>query len=150
MPSPSKITTLMSFDFGLRKIGVAVGQQLTQTASALPELPAKEGKPQWDTLTALIQEWQPDAFVVGLPLNEDGTENELTKRAKKFGNRLHGRYGLPLFTVNEHLSSYDARDQIRQYSGRAAKSGRYIDSIAAVLILETWFSESALSQGSIP
>ncbi|OUS24445.1 Holliday junction DNA helicase RuvA [Gammaproteobacteria bacterium 45_16_T64] len=134
--------TLMGFDFGTQKIGIAIGQQLTQTASALPELPAKEGQPQWQTVAALIDEWQPDAFVVGIPLNEDGTENALSARARKFGNRLHGRFGLPLFTINEHLSSYDARDQIQQYSGRAAKSNRYIDSVAAVLILESWFSES--------
>lgn len=147
MPSDSKITSIMGFDFGTRKIGVAIGQQLTQTASALPELPAKDGKPNWETVAALIKEWQPDGVVVGLPLNEDGTDNEFSKQARKFGNRLHGRFGLPLFTVNEHLSSYDARDQIQQYSGRAAKSGRLIDSVAAVLIIETWFAEHETSPG---
>ena len=147
MSLDAKITTIMGFDFGTRKIGVAIGQQLTQTASALPELPAKEGKPNWETVASLIKEWQPDGFVVGLPLNEDGTDNEFSKRARKFGNRLHGRFGLPLFTVNEHLSSYDARDQIQQYSGRAAKSGRLVDSIAAVLIIETWFAEPETSPG---
>jgi len=135
----------MGFDFGTKKIGVAIGQRLTQTASALPELPAKEGQPQWDAVAALIEEWQPDALVVGIPLNEDGSDNALSKRARKFGNRLHGRFGLPLFPVNEHLSSFDARDQIQQYSGRAAQSKRNIDSVAAALIIETWFAESGPS-----
>ena len=135
------ITSVLGFDFGTQKIGVAIGQTITKTASALPELNAKEGQPNWDTITALIAEWQPDAFIVGIPLNEDGSDNPLSKRARKFANRLHGRFGLPFYTVNEHLSSYDARDQILQYSGRAAKSGRNIDSIAATLIIETWFSE---------
>ena len=137
----------MGFDFGTKKIGVAIGQKLTQTASPLPEIPAKDGQPHWETVAALIAEWQPDAFVVGIPLNEDGTDNALTKRAKKFGNRLHGRFGLPLFTTNEHLSSYDARDQIQQYSGRAAKSSRQIDSVAAALIIETWFAEPEPTTG---
>jgi len=137
----------MGFDFGTQKIGVAIGQKLTQTASPLPEIPAKDGQPSWETVAALIAEWQPDAFVVGIPLNEDGTDNALTKRARKFGNRLHGRFGLPLFTANEHLSSYDARDQILQYSGRAAKSNRHIDSVAAALIIETWFAEPEPTTG---
>ena len=137
----------MGFDFGTQKIGVAIGQKLTQTASPLPEIAAKDGQPRWETVAALIEEWQPDAFVVGIPFNEDGTDNALTKRARKFGNRLHGRFGLPLFTTNEHLSSYDARDQIQQYSGRAAKSNRLIDSVAAALIIETWFSESEPATG---
>lgn len=147
MPTDEKITTVMGFDFGTQKIGVAIGQQLTQTASPLPELPAKDGQPQWQTIADLISEWQPDAFVVGIPLNDDGTDNALSKRARKFGNRLHGRFGLPLFTTNEHLSSYDAKDQIQQYSGRAAKANRYIDSVAAALIIETWFAESEPSTG---
>ena len=138
----------MGFDFGTQKIGVAIGQKLTQTASPLPEIPAKDGQPRWETVAALIAEWQPDAFVVGIPFSEDGTDNALTKRARKFGNRLHGRFGLPLFTTNEHLSSYDARDQIQQYSGRAAKSNRQIDSVAAALIIETWFAESEPATGS--
>lgn len=142
MPDQKQIMTLMGFDFGTQKIGIAIGQQLTQTASALPEIPAKDGQPQWQTVASLIEEWKPDAFVVGIPFNEDGSENPLSARARKFGNRLHGRFGLPLFTINEHLSSYDARDHIQQYSGRAAKSNRYVDSVAAVLILESWFSES--------
>ncbi len=137
----------MGFDFGTQKIGVAVGQTLTQTASPLPEIPAKDGQPRWETVAALIAEWQPDAFVVGIPLNEDGTDNALTKRARKFGNRLHGRFGVPLFTANEHLSSFDARDQIQQYSGRAAKSNRQIDSVAAALIIETWFAETEPTTG---
>jgi len=137
----------MGFDFGTQKIGVAIGQKVTQTASPLPEIPAKDGQPSWETVATLIAEWQPDAFVVGIPLNEDGTDNALTKRARKFGNRLHGRFGLPLFTANEHLSSFDARDQILQYSGRAAKSNRQIDSVAAALIIETWFAETEPTTG---
>ena len=84
----------MGFDFGTQKIGIAIGQTVTQTASPLPDLPAKDGQPKWDAVASLIKEWQPDAFVVGIPLNEDGSDNALSKRARKFANRLHGRFGL--------------------------------------------------------
>lgn len=125
----------MAFDFGTQKIGVAVGQTQTLTTTALPELRAKEGQPDWNAVAKLIEEWQPDAFVVGVPVNMDGSEFDMTQRARKFGQRLHGRFGKPWFAMDERLTSFDARQQ-----AQGQRKG-LVDSIAASLILQSWFSE---------
>jgi len=106
--------TLLCFDYGERRIGVAVGQTLTGTATPLETLPARDGNPDWDRVATLVAEWQPDALVVGLPLNMDDTEQELTARARRFGNRLHGRLGLTVHFADERLSTREARDRERQ------------------------------------
>lgn len=137
--SHEPLTTIMAFDYGTQKIGVAVGQTVTSTASALPVLAARDGIPDWDHLARLIDEWKPDAFVVGIPMNRDGTPGDISKRAQKFGRRLTGRFNRPSYEINEHLSTYDARDQITTWSARPPRAGRPVDSIAAVLILESWF-----------
>lgn len=125
----------MAFDFGTQKIGVAVGQTQTLTTTALPELRAKEGQPDWNAVAKLIEEWQPDAFVVGVPVNMDGSEFDMTQRARKFGQRLHGRFGKSWFAMDERLTSFDARQQ-----AQGQRKG-LVDSIAASLILQSWFSE---------
>ena len=79
--------TLLGFDYGLKNIGVAVGQDLTQTANPLTVIKARDGIPNWDDIEALITEWQPKLLIVGLPLNMDGTEQQMTTAARKFGNR---------------------------------------------------------------
>jgi len=128
--------TLLGFDYGLKRIGVAVGQELTGTASALTTVAARDGKPDWDAITRLIQEWQPDAVVVGLPLNMDGSDHELSRRARRFGNQLHGRYNLPAHFIDERLSSLQAEALLRGSSHRKED----IDKLAAQVILETWLS----------
>lgn len=130
--------TLLAFDFGTRKIGVAVGQTQTLTTTPLPELPAKEGQPDWNAVAKLIGEWQPDAFVVGVPVNMDGSEFDITARARKFGQRLHGRFGKPWFAMDERLTSFEARDQTKDLR---RQGGGLVDSIAASLILQSWFTE---------
>lgn len=130
----------MAFDFGTQKIGVAIGQSVTGSAQALPELKARQGQPDWQQVEALISEWQPDALVVGVPVQMDGTEFELTQRARKFGQRLHGRFGLPWFAMDERLTSFEAREQNRQQHGKGRKES-LVDSIAASLILQSWFTE---------
>lgn len=135
----SRAVRLMAFDFGTQKIGVAVGQTQTLTTTALPELRAKEGQPDWNAVTKLIEEWQPDAFVVGVPVNMDGSEFDMTQRARKFGQRLHGRFGKPWFAMDERLTSFDARQQAQ--GQRKGQDKGLVDSIAASLILQSWFSE---------
>ncbi len=132
---------LLAFDFGDRSIGVAVGQSITKTASPLAALKAKNGQPNWEEVEKLIQQWKPDAFVVGCPLNMDGTEQELTLRARKFGNRLHGRFGIPLEMVDERLTTVEAKSRLFEEGGYRALQKDAIDSASAVLILESWFSE---------
>lgn len=103
--------TCLAFDFGTKSIGVAIGQQLTGTARPLIALKAQDGIPDWNRLEALLKEWQPDRVVVGLPLNMDGSEQPLTVRARKFANRLHGRFGVQVDLHDERLSTVEARDR---------------------------------------
>jgi putative Holliday junction resolvase len=132
----------LGFDYGTQKIGVAYGQSLTGTASAVGILKAKDGIPDWTQIERLLEEWKPDVVVVGLPFNLDGSDSELLVRATKFGNRIHGRFGLPCFGIDERLSSIEARQIMLEDQSRTNKKAA-IDDIAAKLILENWFSELA-------
>lgn len=145
---PDHADTILGFDFGTRRIGVAIGNTLTGTARPLAVLPASDGTPDWEQLAALVAEWQPSRLVVGLPLNMDGTESELSGRARRFANRLHGRLGLPVETVDERLSSFEARGELlrdareSRNAGRSAGKGKpAVDALAASIILETWLGE---------
>ncbi|WP_439257484.1 MULTISPECIES: Holliday junction resolvase RuvX [unclassified Lonepinella] len=131
--------TVLAFDFGTKSIGCAVGQSITGTAQALTAFKAQDGIPNWDAIEKLLKEWQPDRLVVGLPLNMDGTEQALTLRAKKFANRLHGRFGLPVELQDERLTTVDARAEIFQRGGFRALDKGKVDGISACLILESWF-----------
>ena len=97
--------------------------------------------PDWNAVTKLIEEWQPELLVVGEPLNMDGSTSELSTRANKFGRRLNGRLGLPVEMVDERLSSFDAKQQSRERGHRGDFNKHPIDSLAAELILQTWLSE---------
>ena len=131
--------TVIAFDFGTKSIGCAVGQSITGTAQGLSAFKAQDGVPNWDLINKVLQQWQPDLLVVGLPLNMDGTEQELTLRAKKFANRLHGRFGLPVQLQDERLTTTEARAEIFQRGGYRALQKDKVDSISACLILESWF-----------
>lgn len=101
--------TFLGFDFGTKSIGVAVGQRITATARPLPALKAQDGKPDWNVIEKLLKEWQPEAVIVGLPLNMDGTEQPLTARARNFANKIHGRFGVAILLHDERLSTVEAR-----------------------------------------
>ena len=101
--------TLLAFDFGTKSIGVAVGQRITGTARPLTALKANDGTPDWNLIERLLKEWQPDDVIVGLPLNMDGTEQPLTARARKFANKIHGRFGVSVKLHDERLSTVEAR-----------------------------------------
>lgn len=122
--------TVIGFDFGLRRIGVAIGQTITQTASPEAIVASKDGKPDWEHITQLFENWQPVAIVVGLPMRLDGTEQPLTQPARKFGQRLNGRYQKPVFYIEEQLSSIEAES-------RGLKKS-HIDDHAAQILLENW------------
>ncbi len=129
--------TLLGFDFGPAKIGVAVGQTLTGTASPLETLRAVQQRPDWDGITRLIKTWEPEALVVGIPYNMDDTEAEPAPRARRFARQLEGRYHLPVHLVDERLTSIEAkRDYLRK-----PKRIEELDAVAAKLILETWLHE---------
>jgi putative Holliday junction resolvase len=132
---------ILAFDFGLRQIGVAVGNTRLGTTQALRILPAKEGAPNWDEVSSLAREWQPDLLLVGDPLNMDGSESELARRARKFAKRLHGRLGLPVQMVDERLSSFEAKRTSREQGHKGNYKARPIDSLAAEIILRSWLAE---------
>lgn len=124
---------VLAFDYGLHRIGVAVGGALG--ATALAPLTARDGAPRWAEVEGLLAEWQPLLLLVGLPLNMDGTPSAMSARAERFARRLHGRFGLRCEMVDERLSSFEARGLI---AASGAKVSR--DSVAACLILETWLA----------
>lgn len=135
----AKPRTFLGFDYGTARIGVAVGQELTGTATPLTTVRATDGKPDWPAITRLIEQWQPDEVVVGLPLNMDGTFHELSYRAQRFGNQLHGRYNLRAYFMDERLSSLEAERLLKNKSRKFQKAD--IDMLAAKIILESWLAE---------
>ncbi len=132
---------VMAFDFGTRRIGVAVGQELLGTGQPVALIPARDGIPDWQLIESLLQEWRPDLVVVGLPLNMDDTENEMCARARKFGKRLHGRYHVPVEMVDERLTSFEAKGEVMAAGGSRDFGRHGVDDRAAVLILETFFTQ---------
>lgn len=129
--------TLLGFDFGLRRIGVAVGQRVTGTATALTTLAARDGQPDWRQIARLLDTWRPDALVVGLPLQLDGTDSEVTRAAQRFARRLEGRFHLPVLLHDERLSSHTAEQWLREHAGKLPAAGA-ADRVAAQVILQDW------------
>lgn len=131
--------TVLIFDFGTKSIGVAVGQEITGTASPLNALKALDGIPNWDVLAQVFQEWSPNLVVVGLPLNMDGTDQHVTFAAKKFANRLHAKYRVPVETSDERLTTVDAKARLFELGGYKKLDKQKVDSVSACLIFESWF-----------
>lgn len=133
---------MMAFDFGTKSIGVAIGQEITATARPIASLKARDGIPDWGQLEKLLKEWKPDLVVVGLPLNMDGTEQPVTACARKFANRLQGRFGQKVVLHDERLSTVEARSHLFASGGfRALDKGR-VDAASACVILESWFEQN--------
>ncbi len=136
--SARKPFTALAFDYGTRNIGAAVGQSVTGNARELPPLRARDGVPDWHQVERLLKEWQPDYIVVGLPLNMDATESDFAARARRFGNRLHGRFGYPVRMHDERLTTREAKAEARELGTPGSYAENPVDSIAARLILESW------------
>lgn len=134
---------VLGFDFGTSRMGIAYGQSITGTATPLPPLAARDGIPDWDKLSAVINEWQPQAIVVGIPLNMDCTISDMARRARKFANRLHERYKCPVFLMDERLSTAEAKDIHFAAGGGSNFRKESVDGIAAQLILESWFNSDS-------
>ncbi len=128
---------LLGFDFGTKRIGVAVGQTITQTARPLETVKAQ----QWDAIDKLVKHWQPDALVVGIPLNMDGSEQKLTQLAKQFVTALKNRYQLPTYEMDERLTTQSVRENLFSKGGYKALHKEAIDSLAAQLILQNWLTK---------
>jgi putative Holliday junction resolvase len=140
MPEAQSAVTLLAFDYGLRRIGVAVGQTITRSASPLPTLPASAGTPDFVRIDALVREWRPDLLVVGLPLAADGGETAMSRAAETFAQALE-RYGVTVARVDERHSSAEASATLkraRQSGARGRVRKADIDAAAAVTIAERY------------
>lgn len=126
------IDTILGFDFGVKRIGVAMGNTLIRQAAPLAVISAEANDVRFAEIAALIEKWGPTRFVVGLPSHPDGTPHEMTARCRKFANQLHGRFNLPVELVDERYSSAVIR----------AKRGEIIDDKAAAIILQQYFETS--------
>ncbi len=125
----------LGFDFGERRIGVAVGQRITGDARPLAVLPTKNpGQPDWPAIERVLKEWMPEGVVVGVPRRDDGSDYPVTPQAERFARQLHGRFHLRVETADERLSSYEASERLGFDKRRDA-----VDAGAAAVILETWF-----------
>ena len=132
----------LAFDYGERRIGVAFANRVTHTATALKTIPARDDSYAQHAIASLVSEWQPDAIVIGVPYNTDGGISQMAARAMDFAKRLSDRYGLPLETIDERLTSAEARMLLREQRQAGQRQRRInkedIDSLAAQLIAETW------------
>ena len=144
--------TILGFDYGQVRIGVAIAQELTASARPLLTLKTSQGAPPWPAIAELISEWRPQQLVVGLPYQADGSANTVTQAALRFAEQLRTRAQLPVATVDERLSSYAAASLLAERQGKRRKPGRRpgrkpgrdkaaVDRVAAALILETWLQQ---------
>lgn len=142
LKSDQIIERILGFDYGTKNLGIAVGNTTTNTAQPVTILPVKNNQPQWEMIAQLIIEWQPDIFVVGIPYTKDGTETEHLKIIRKFIQRLHGRFGLPVFVIDESNSSIESLQYVKPSKKR--EKGQ-LDAIAAAIIIERWLNKTIYS-----
>ena len=137
--------TFLAFDYGERRIGVAVGQSVTGTASALSTVSVRDGEPDWVSIDGIVAAWKPDGLVVGEPLHMDGRPQPMTRRARRFRHALGRRFGLPVHTADERLTTVEARAELAErgaFRGSGARRRHEIDHpVAARIILESWLGE---------
>ncbi len=132
----------LGFDFGTKSLGIAVGSTGTGQAEPLTTAPVHRGLPDWPVLDRLIQEWRPAALIVGLPLNMDDSENPMTRAARKFGQRLHARYNLPVHWVDERLTSVEAKNSMVEARVPWSRRKARVDKLAAQTILQAYLDET--------
>ena len=140
MNSGTKV--ILAFDFGLKHIGVAIGQEITNTAQTFFSLDAKNGEPDWSQLDLLVKEWNPKLMVVGNPLNMDGSDSEIKKDSDKFSDLINKRYNVPVELMDERLTTREAKARLKSEEGSFISSGKDTHQIVAQIILEKWFSEN--------
>lgn len=131
--------TVLCFDFGERRIGVAVGELEVRQSHALTVIVAERKDDRFSRIRALIKEWAPVFLLVGDPRHMDGTPHEITERCRRFTNQLHGRFGLPVFQFDERLTSIDAEHRLRETGLNSRQARPLVDAVAAQLILQGYF-----------
>lgn len=133
--------TIIAIDFGLRNIGVAVGNTLSLTSRPLTILQARDGVPDWEALSSIFDEWRPDRILVGNPLNMDDSESDMGRQAARFARRIEGRFGLPVTLVDERLSSREAKANALAAGHRGDFASIPVDDEAAAIILANWLHQ---------
>lgn len=142
--------TVLAFDFGTKRIGVAVGETQLGQAHPLTVIRADSDDQRFEAIGKLVAEWQPAELVVGLPTHADGTAHEMTTRCQRFAERLRRRFNLPVGLADERLTSLDAEARLRE-TGRNARTAKpLLDAVAAQLILQTWLETSHASSDHSP
>ena len=135
-------TTVLAFDFGEKRIGVAVGELEVGIAHPLATIDAEDNAARFAAITRLVEEWLPSRFVVGLPMHADGTEHELSRLARRFGQRLEGRYAMPVELVDERLTSRAAEERLRESGLGSRRIQQSLDAAAACEILNAYFEST--------
>jgi len=138
--------TLLAFDFGTKRIGIAMGNTLLRRANPLTTISDEKTDTRFAKIETLLKEWQPTGLVVGLPSNDDGTPHELTALCRRFANRLKGRFNLPTILVDERYTSLAASAQLNEEGIRGRQQKTLIDQYAAQQILQAYFDEPAAGQ----
>ncbi|MGE5466708.1 MAG: Holliday junction resolvase RuvX [Ignavibacteria bacterium] len=133
---------VLAFDFGIQRIGVAVGAAMLRSARPLHTISAAANAPRFEAIGKLIDEWRPARLVVGLPLSLDGSEHEMTARCRRFAQQLHGRFRLPVEFVDERLSSAEAEARLRGEGRDLRRNKAAIDAEAAAVILQSYFDRT--------
>lgn len=134
---------MLAFDFGVKRIGVAMGETMLGQARALATIRDEANTPRFAAIEKLIREWQPAQLVVGLPLNADGSEHDMSARARRFANQLHGRFALPVALVDERYTSLEAESRLKQQGGHWTDTKDQVDAQAAQIILQSYFDDPA-------
>ena len=139
----SEAGVIVAFDFGLKHIGMAVGQEITNTAQTFYSLKAESGEPNWDELDIIVRDWQPKLFVVGNPINMDGSDRDIKEKSDKFSNLIRQRYNIPVELMDERLSTREARERMKSDSVHFVEASADTHQISAQIILESWFREKS-------
>jgi len=133
------IQTVIGFDYGERRIGIATGQTITSSATPLITLNTINQKPDWNAIEKIINEWKPEALIVGLPTYLDGSDSEMTTKAQRFSRQLEGRFHLPVHLINESLTSFEAEQHLTK---KNQHNKQEIDKIAAAIIVQNWLEQN--------
>ncbi len=136
-----KGTTVLGLDYGTKRIGIATGQTITNTASPVTTLTQVNGSPDWDGIKQQIQQWSPDALIVGIPYHIDGTESDMTKSALKFSAELEQRFSIPIYRIDETLSSHAAEEILKKNTKIGKQNKQEVDKMAAAVIVQSWLNQ---------
>lgn len=132
-------STVLAFDFGERRVGIAIGEHLIATANPLCTIDNESNEKRFEAITALVEAWQPKLFVVGYPLNSDGTEHAMSQLCKKFARRLNGRFNIPIILIDERYSSIAASQSLNAQGVKGRAQKILLDTVAAQTILQSYF-----------